>query len=533
VTWHPPIRYAPAHGADLAYQLFGDGTVDVVCIPPMAQNIELAWERPEFAAMLNRFGSFARVLHFDKRGTGASDRTVAVPTLDQRVDDTQAVMDAAGIERAVMYGLSEGGPMAILFAATYPERVTSLVLHATAAVFVPADESESDRTERLAWDQRFIDGWGTEQSVTLELFAPGAADNPSYRAWEPRYERQSATPRGIAELMSMLDDIDVTPLLGDISVPTLVVHRRGDRIVSVADAEVLADRIPGARLAVFDGDDHFPHIGDTTGWLDAVEEFITGTAPIVRSSGTFVAPRPHVEICTLGGFTVRRDGCEMPSSSWGSRRARQLCKRLAAAAGNPVPREELIDILWPDVSEPIGKLGARLSVQLSSVRRVLGGGVIADRSSVRIDPTAVTVDLVVFQGAVLNRDDTTVLSTYRGGFLPEDIYEDWTTPIRDKAKAAFVAAAHRLTASAHASNQPSQALQYALEWLAVDHYDEQAHHATIRAHLALGQHHDARRSHAVYQQRMAELGATSLPLAAINITTRQPTSMPGGVRDTS
>jgi len=352
MTPPPPIRYAPAHGAELAYQAFGHGTVDVVCIPPMAQNIELAWERPEFSTMFERLGSFARVVHFDKRGTGASDRTVAVPTLDQRVDDTRAVMDAAGIERAVMYGLSEGGPMAILFAATYPERVTSLVLHETAAMFTPPAETESDRIARFARRQQLTDAWGTEQSITLAVFAPGVADDPSYSTWECRYERQSATRRGIAELFSMLDDIDVTPLLGEINVPTLVVHRSGDAVCPVAYAELLADRIPGARLAVFDGVDHFPHIGDSTGWLDAVEEFITGTPPSTRSSRTFVPRRPDVEICTLGGFTIRRNGSEVPTSSWGSRRARQLCKRLAAAAGNPVPREQLIEMLWPDATEP-------------------------------------------------------------------------------------------------------------------------------------------------------------------------------------
>lgn len=517
MTWMPPIRYAPANGADLAYQLFGDGAVDVVCIPPMAQNIELAWERPEFSTIFDRLGSFARVLHFDKRGTGASDRTLAVPTLDERVDDTRAVMDAAGIERAVMYGLSEGGPMAILFAATYPERVTALVLHETAAIFVPLHETESDRAERLARAQRLTDGWGTDHSITLKLFAPTVANDPSYAAWERRYERQSATQRGIAELISMLDDIDVTPLLGDVSVPTLVVHRSGDMRLPVAQAELLAQRIPGARLAVFDGDDHFPHIGDPTGWLDAVEEFITGTPPATRDSCQFVPSRPNVEIRTLGGFSVRRDGQDVPSSSWGSRRARQLCKRLAAAAGNPVPREQLIDMLWPDADATIGKLGARLSVQLSAVRRILGGGVIADRTSVRIDPTTVNVDLVDFEVAVRDHDDLRVLNTYRGGFLPEDVYEDWTTAIRDRAKAAFATSAQRLSTSAHTRGDHDQAVQYALEWLAIDQYDEQANRATIRAYFALGRHREARLAHEAYKQRMSELGTTAVPLSAINI----------------
>ena len=167
----PPVRYARADGADLAYQVFGEGGPDVMAIPPFAQNIELMWDRPEMASMFDSLGSFARWVHFDKRGTGASDRTVAVPTLDERVDDTRAVMDAAGLERAVIYGVSEGGPMAMLFAATYPERVTALVLHATAARFVRPGETEADRERRHVWNERFVAGWGTDRSITLQGFA--------------------------------------------------------------------------------------------------------------------------------------------------------------------------------------------------------------------------------------------------------------------------------------------------------------------------------------------------------------------------
>ncbi len=129
------MRYARSGGVSLAYQCFGEGSIDLMIIPPLAQNIELAWERPEIAHMFDRFGAFARVTHFDKRGTGASDRSASVPTMDQRIDDTRAVMDAAGVDRAVLLGVSEGGPMALLFAVTYPERVAALVLHSTAAVF--------------------------------------------------------------------------------------------------------------------------------------------------------------------------------------------------------------------------------------------------------------------------------------------------------------------------------------------------------------------------------------------------------------
>ena len=422
----PAVRYARASGADIAFQQFGDGDVDVVFIHPMAQNIELAWERPEFSRMFNRFGTFSRVLHFDKRGTGASDRTLAIPTLDERVDDIRAVMDAAGVDRAVMYGVSEGGPMAILFAVSYPQRVTSLILQATSACFFPVARFDEERTARLADLLQGADVWGTEQSTLLHMFGAEAADDPAYRAWQPRYERQSATPRAIAELLSMLEEIDVTPLLADITVPTLVVHRLGDTALPVAHAQSLAAGIPGARLVVVDGEAHFPHVGDTAAWLDAVEEFVTGLPPAPSRPTTAATPRPYAEIRTLGGFAVRRGGHDVPSSAWGSRQARQLCKRLAAAAGNPVPREQLIDMLWPDEATPLARLGARLSVQLSAVRRVLGGGVTADRTSIRIDPDVVHLDLVTFDAAAREHDDATIVATYRGGFLPEDPYDGWT-----------------------------------------------------------------------------------------------------------
>ncbi len=274
----PPIQYAQSVGARIAYQVIGDGPVTMVGIPPFAQNIEIMWERPEFARMFARMATFARVVHFDKRGTGMSDRT-PMPTLDERVDDTRAVMDAAGVERAVLYGVSEGGPLAILFARTYPERVSSLILHGTSARFV-GDETPAERDQRRAWFALFAQVWGTDDSFTLRLLAPSVTD-PSYVAWEPRYERQSATPPDLAELFALTEDIDVTALLPHITVPTLVIHRTGDFFVPVERGRELAAAIPNARLAEVEGIDHLAHIGDTDSWLDIVEEFVTGT-PVMR-----------------------------------------------------------------------------------------------------------------------------------------------------------------------------------------------------------------------------------------------------------
>jgi pimeloyl-ACP methyl ester carboxylesterase/DNA-binding SARP family transcriptional activator len=480
----------------------------------LAQNIELARERPEIAYMLNRLGSFARVVHFDKRGTGASDRTVSVPTLDQRVDDTRAVMDAAGVERAVMLGVSEGGPMALLFAVTYPERVSALVLQAASPCIDGFDASSDAIAARRAQQAHFAACWGTPQSVTLERFAPSIAHDPSYIEWEQRYERQSATPTAISDLLDMINDVDVTEVLPHISVPTLVVHRTGDRVVPIEHARAMAAAIPGARLAEFEGVDHFVYVGDVDGWLDAVQEFVTGVRPpppTARRGRSLVSP----VLRTFGGFGVERDGHEVPLNAWGSRRARQLCKRLAAAAGAPIAREELMDMLWPDQGRDVRRLGARLSVLLSTVRRILGGGVIADRACVRLDVNKVQLDLTMFDAAIAGRDHAAAVQCYRGPFLPEDLYEEWATPVRDRTRAAFAASCHHLAGTESRAGHHEQALQLALRLLENDGYDEPAHHAAIDAYVALDRPGEARRAHADYTTRMTEISAPAQPYSDI------------------
>jgi len=175
-----PIRFARVGGVAIAFQTWGAGDVDVVIVPPLAQNIELAWERPEYQAFFGRLGSFARVLHLDKRGTGASDRTERMPTIDERVEDLLAVMDTADLERAHVLGLSEGGPVAIALAATYPDRVQTLTLFGSGARTV-GDETDEEREARLAGVRWFHRTWGTEQSVTLDVFAPSVAGDEGYR----------------------------------------------------------------------------------------------------------------------------------------------------------------------------------------------------------------------------------------------------------------------------------------------------------------------------------------------------------------
>ena len=431
-----PIRYARSGDVRLAYQQYGNGPVDVLGIPPFAQNIELMWERPEYSEMFERIGRYARVVHFDERGTGMSDRGSAVPTLDERVEDVRAVMDAAGLERAVVMGVSEGGPAAVLFARTYPERVTSLVLRQR-----PPPSPNRTRT-RPPWRP------GTPRTSTA-----GAPNAPSRCASSPRQQppiratsrgtsvtnANAATPAAVGDLLRMLHEIDVRPLLSDVDVPVLVLHATGDPIMPVERAREMAAAIPGARFVEWAGVDHFPQFGETDVWHRALEEFLTG----LPAATTVPATRhPDTQIRTFGGFAVTRDGVEVPIAAWGSRRARQLCKRLAAAAGAAVTRDELFELLWPGDRADRGTLGARLSVQLAAVRRVLGGGVIADRTCVRLDTTAVHLDLVAFAGAIAGGRHAAAVRLHNGPFLPEDPYDDWAITVRDRTTLEYRGSSH-------------------------------------------------------------------------------------------
>jgi class 3 adenylate cyclase len=273
----PETRYARNGDVSLAYQVFGDGPV-LVGIPPAAQNIEVTWEDPRTRRMLSAFGSFSRFVHFDKRGTGMSDPSLEVASMDERVDDLRAVLDAGGVDRAVLLGTSEGGPMAIMFATMFPNRTAGLVLLASAASFVPRpDDHPWGLLPEREWWEEYRAKWGTSQSVTLERFAPSLAGDDAFRRWWARYERQSASPSALLRLGAMVREIDVRPLLDLVRVPTLVLHRTGDRNIPIECSRYLAGHIPGARLVEFDGVDHLPFAGDQDAWMDEVREFVTGT----------------------------------------------------------------------------------------------------------------------------------------------------------------------------------------------------------------------------------------------------------------
>jgi class 3 adenylate cyclase len=274
----PDTRYARSGDLHIAYQVFGAGSVDLVLVPGFISNVEETWDNPSAARWLDRLSRFARVIAFDKRGTGLSDRVEAVPSLDERMDDARAVMDAAHSERAVLLGISEGGSLATLFAASHPDRCTSLILYGAFAKFSGWYPTE----EKLAGFYRYVEEkWGTGESVWK--YAPSLADDAGFKKIWARHERVGATPAAAKALMRMNQEIDISGVLSAIRVPTLVIHRTEDIAVSIEEGRFLAQHIPHARLAEFAGADHLPYVGANADDIaDEIEEFVTGSRPDVE-----------------------------------------------------------------------------------------------------------------------------------------------------------------------------------------------------------------------------------------------------------
>jgi class 3 adenylate cyclase len=272
-----PIRYARSGDVNIAYQVTGGGPFDLVLVPGFFSHLELDWEHAGYAHMLRRLGSFARLICFDKRGTGLSDRGVGLPDFETRMDDVRAVMDAVGSESAALYGYSEGGPMCVVFAATYPERVRALVLYGTYAKRSDPDADypwapTADERRRVAAELEA--NWG--EHVNLSTMWPGA--DPAEAAWFHRRGRASLSPAGARDLILMNSKADVRELLPSVQCPTLVLHRTGDRDSLADEGRYIAERIPGARFVELPGEDHVPG-ADPDQILDEVEEFLTGIRP--------------------------------------------------------------------------------------------------------------------------------------------------------------------------------------------------------------------------------------------------------------
>jgi class 3 adenylate cyclase len=286
----PKTRYAKSGDVSIAYQVVGDGPVDLVFVPGFVSHLELAWEEELFARPLRRMASFARLILFDKREQGLSDRIGRPPTLEESMEDVRAVLDAVGCERAALFGISEGGPMSILLAATHPERVSHLALYGTYARLTRTPDFPHGMPETYLedWERTLTGGW--QEAPGMQVLAPSlVGDAEAERSWG-RFVRAGTSPRGAVSLLALYRDMDVREVLPLVSQPTLVLQRSGDDAVRPGQGRYLADHIAGARYVELPGIDHAFYVGDTDTLLDEVEEFVTGERP---------GPRPDRVLSTV------------------------------------------------------------------------------------------------------------------------------------------------------------------------------------------------------------------------------------------
>jgi DNA-binding winged helix-turn-helix (wHTH) protein/pimeloyl-ACP methyl ester carboxylesterase len=346
-------RYARSGDVNIAYQVIGDGPFDLVFVMGWVGHLEYFWAEPSFARFLRRLASFSRLILFDKRGTGLSDRVTALPTLEQRMDDVRAVMDAVGSERAALLGVSEGGPMCSLFAATYPEKTLALVMIGTYARRLKAPDYPwgPTVTEHEAFLDEIQRDWGGP--VGLEARAPSRLHDKDFRDWWATYIRMGASPGAARALTKMNADIDVRGVLPSIRVPTLVLHRSGDLTLKVDEGRYVAERIPSARFVELPGIDHLPFVGDQDALLDEIEGFLTGSrqgeTPILdRVLATVLCGLfPPESEETIGEQRVVQSGGATSLQSFAQRRARLLAfatREIERARGKRVssPGRELM-----------------------------------------------------------------------------------------------------------------------------------------------------------------------------------------------
>jgi class 3 adenylate cyclase len=319
----PQVRYANSGGVHIAYVVVGEGPIDLVVVPGFISHTELMWENAGVTRFVERLNRFARLITFDKRGTGLSDPVADVPTLETRMDDIRAVMEAAGSQRAVLMGVSEGAPLCILFAATFPERTAALVLwggmaRSTWALDYPWATPKDALLESAS--EFMAPTWGSGDQI--EIFAPSLAkDTVAVEAWG-RLERMSVSPGMLFQLFAMFLDIDVREVLPLVQAPTLVMHRTGDLVVPLQAGRYLAEHIEGARLKQFPGRDHAPWAADVDAIAGEIELFVTGTRtePIEEFDRVLAT----VLFTDVVGSTAR-------AADLGDKRWRELLERYYAA----------------------------------------------------------------------------------------------------------------------------------------------------------------------------------------------------------
>ncbi|HEX3936540.1 MAG TPA: adenylate/guanylate cyclase domain-containing protein [Xanthobacteraceae bacterium] len=274
----PKTRYVKSDDVHIAYQVFGDGPIDLILVPGFVSHVEAAWQSAGMAAFLRRLATFSRLILLDKRGTGMSDRSSQIFTLEQRMHDVQAILDEVGSQRAALFGVSEGGPMSLLYAATYPERTSALVLYGAYAKRSWAQDYpfgwKSDQWERVL--ANIEHNWGSPEGVSMTTMAPSLINKPEAAEELASYFRAAASPGAARDIMKMNRDIDVRDILPTVRTPTLILHRIGDRVSEVGHARYMAEHIPGATLVELPGIDHAYWMDGGEAIADQVEQFLTG-----------------------------------------------------------------------------------------------------------------------------------------------------------------------------------------------------------------------------------------------------------------
>jgi pimeloyl-ACP methyl ester carboxylesterase/DNA-binding CsgD family transcriptional regulator len=292
-------KYARSGDVNIAYQVVGDGPIDLVLVLGWVSHLAYVWELPAMATFLNRLASFSRLILFDKRGCGMSDRVHPLPTLEQRMDDVRAVMDAAGSKRAALLGISEGGVMSALFAATYPERAAGLIIDGSYPSALRRPGYPWGITEEQ-FEQNLVRARETwDKVIGMQRYAPSQVNNPEVANWWATFRQMSASPGDAADLMRMNLLIDIRDILPAIQVPTLIVHARGDMIAPIEAGRYFAEHIPGAKILELKSDDHWPYFGDADQVIGEVQEFLTG----VRT-----APPPDTMLATVLCTNVTQAG---------------------------------------------------------------------------------------------------------------------------------------------------------------------------------------------------------------------------------
>ena len=353
-------RYAKSGDANVAYQVIGQGPLDIVLVPCWLTNIAYNWREPRFAQFLERLASFARLIIFDKRGTGLSDPAPSSEpfTLEQRMDDLTAVLDAVDSKQAVLFGVAIGGRMSALYAATYPERVRGLILMETAARGSWAPDYPWGHTpEQLQyWYNQIFESWGGP--VWIEAYAPSIQHEQPFRTWWAECLRSSAGPATAASIFRLTAESDIRTALPSIQAPTLVLHRSGDMVANVEEGRYLAGQIPGARFVELPGDDHLAYVGDQESMFREIGRFLAAeldTVPMRRALATVVS----VNATGIAEF-VRRVGADQWASTRASARIAIEARAAAIpgtrlhAAGSGIGRR----VRWPDPRDQFRVRGA-------------------------------------------------------------------------------------------------------------------------------------------------------------------------------